>query len=252
MPRSWIVFLIVIVPAAAGCLSSDDRGPGSKPALAQFTDCDGPIPGDEAPLCENHFEVIDAGQERPRDWYCVTRLEMSGPRVMEIYRSPTGDAFGVWWTVEIDAEFSGVVTQARDGGRWHGNFTGGSSIDFVRISSSLRDGDEVGLTLYRTPYRSNTTELQGGRLEQFWSWSDDGGSHVTHRLRTDDGTWYFPGNDLRSYRMDGRDFDLTIRFPKYIGAQSGGVSLVTPDADCHLEDIPSVPAPVELRSGAPG
>lgn len=259
MIRLWPVLLCVLLASAvAGCLSPDGAdSSGAKPSLADFEDCEGPIPGDAAPLCETHFTPMDTGQELPDDWYCVHRMEVRGPggegaRVMEVYRSPTGDAFGVWWTVDKDLTFSGHLSHDRGGSRWYGNFTGGNRTDFVRVSSPLEDGDSVGLMLYRTPYETDTPELQGGHFEVLWNWSDDGGFHVTHRLQTDDGVFYFPGNDLRSYGLDGRDFNLTIRFPKYMDVGSGGVSLVTPQHDCHQGNVLSGPTPAGPPSGVPG
>lgn len=257
MSRLGLVLLVLLASAVAGCLSTDGADPAAKPSLADFADCDGPIPGDEDPLCENHFTPIDAGRQLPDHWYCVARIEVRGPggvgwRVMEVHRSPDGEAFGVWWTVDLELAFSGYVTHVRDGSRWHGNFTAANRTDFVRVSAPLEDGDEVGLVVYRTPYETDTPKLQGGHLEVLWNWSAGGGSHVTHRLRTDDGTWYFPGNGLRSYRMDGRDFNLTIRFPTYIGVSSGGVSLVTPQHDCHQGNVLSGPTPAGPPSGVPG
>lgn len=235
--RTWTVLLPLLVAAAAGCLTPGDGPPddGDRLALHDFTDCDGPLPGGQPGFCEGETTPVDSDRDLPSDWYCVHRFELSDNRAMEVYRSPSGDRFGLWWEIGVEGRYSGLAWRDSGGTRSLFNWTDGNPTDSVRIPAPLEDGDKVGLMVYRAIYETNTSELQEGRLDQLWQWDD--GFEVVHRLRTDSGTYYFPSPGLKGYHLDGRDFDIAIRFPKYIDVATGSESLATPEAGCHRQEM---------------
>lgn len=250
-PRSLIVFILLALPAVAGCLSDGDTPPSSDPFLADFEDCDRRLPGGQQAFCKNRATSVDPDWQLPDDWYCIFRFELSQDRAWEIYQSPSGGEYAVWWRTEIETSVSGLTWRENDQERSEFNWSEGEATDAVRIPEPLRDDDDLGLMIYRATYETNTSRLQGGTLDQIWNYRDK--IHVIHRLRTDQGTYYFPGADLRSYRLEGQDFGLSIRFPKYmdVGVGSAGWD-PAPEPGCHRTALSTTAVSSPATSRATG
>jgi hypothetical protein len=216
-------------------------------ALADLV-CDFTYPdGSTSAPCDNEIGSIEVeAGERPTlpleaPWVCVWQPSDEDGLIMDvsIHWNPIEDIYGVYYNApSLQADSLNGMFYSRAGETTDGNVEGiwynGPTKGFFQLPTPSSEFDRDGnnqfvLRFYTLSYETETPELEGGEIRALWSFFD-GQPYPVTKIQAGGNDYYFNEidetdhatfpYDLKSFSMEGIDFDLSVNADHYLNIRS--------------------------------